>query len=111
MTEKQKRNIEYEKALIIQHLSNHKDQSVNLKDLSFRTGIHTRRIKKLIQQLRDAGYAICSTTYEGYWITKNPEDIERALKLLHSYRNSLDETITSMNKIKERLLGECNERE
>jgi biotin operon repressor len=95
---------EYMKELLLQSIPEGKHNSVSCKHLAFRLGCDKRTVVKLVQKLRDDGHPICSTTYDGYWIAIDVEDIDRTVKALRVRVTSLTDTIDSLMEARRLLL-------
>lgn len=95
---------EYMKELLLESIPEGKENGVSCKHLAFRLGCDKRTIVKLVQKLRDDGYPICSTTYDGYWIAIDVEDIDRTIKALSVRVTSLNDTIDSLKEARRLLV-------
>lgn len=110
ITDFNSKNIEFAKAIILNNIPHDRHYAVHQKDLKSSTGYNTRFIRLIIQSLRDDGYAICSTTSEGYWQASNSLELGPTIAQLKTQRNTLDDTIqaleTTFNNMRR---GEANE--
>ena len=76
---------------------------VNSKQLAEYTGLKSRDVRLLIQKLRDDGYPICGTPYNGYWMAKTSFDMNDTMIQLKSHiQNSID-TYNSLVKCQNAL--------
>ena len=89
-------NSQYLKALIIQHMPIKRENAIKVKEVADRIGINPRIVRQLVQELRLEGYPICSTTYDGYWLTKNLSDIQDTIIKLQRQYKTLGDTIDAL---------------
>lgn len=93
-------NTEYLKALIIQYMPITQDKAIKVRELADRIGINPRVVRQLVQELRLEGHPICSTTSDGYWVTNNPDDIDKTLRQLEAQESTIRATINSLTQAK-----------
>ena len=76
---------------------------MNSKQLSEYIGLNARDVRLLVQKLRDDGYPICSTPYNGYWMARTSRDMDDTMIKLKSHiKNSID-TYNSLVKCQNEL--------
>ena len=77
---------------------------VNSKQLAEYAGLKSRDVRLLIQKLRDDGYPICGTPYNGYWMARTSFDMnDTMIKLKSHIKNSIDtynSLVESQNALK-----------
>lgn len=75
----------------------------NSKQLAEYIGLNARDVRLLVQKLRDDGYPICATPYNGYWIARTSWDMDDTMIQLKAHiENSID-TYNSLVKSKNEL--------
>ena len=78
--------------------------NMNSKQLAEYIGLNSRDIRFLIQKLRDDGYPICGTPYNGYWMARTSFDMNDTLiKLKAHIKNSINtynSLVESQNALK-----------
>ena len=76
----------------------------NSKKLAEYIGLNARDVRLLIQKLRDDGYPICGTPYNGYWMARTSRDMDDTMIKLKSHiENSIDtynSLVESQNELK-----------
>lgn len=97
---------DYFKNLVINTLAIGKENAIKQSDIADKTGLNKREIRRIMQSLRHDGYPICSTTYDGYWLAKNKEDIEQSLTQLSAQVKTLQETIVALLDTKAKMFEE-----
>lgn len=95
--------------LLIEFLPNKKERAVTQSAVSTHLGISKRNVRQLVQQARHLGYPICSTPYDGYWLSFSEEDIESTLAILRSQVNTLYRTIHDLETCSKCLEGVSEE--
>lgn len=94
-----KENMDYAKSAILNCLSYDRQKAIHQKDIKMYTGYSMRTIRYIIQALRDDGEPICSTTYDGYWLASNSSELKETINQLQSQIDTLEQTVSSLNKI------------
>ena len=76
----------------------------NSKQLAEHIGLNARDVRLLVQKLRDDGYPICGTPYNGYWMARTSRDMDDTMIKLKSHiENSIDtynSLVESQNALK-----------
>lgn len=60
-----------------------RDRGISAADLARVAGIHERKLRSLISELRENGTAICATPETGYFLAVTPEELGESCKFLH----------------------------
>lgn len=68
-------------------------QGITAKQLAERLAVPPRRLRKLISEAREEGFAICGTPSDGYFIPVTPEELQESCRFLinramHSLRKA-----------------------
>lgn len=79
--------------LLVDFLSTDRENAVNQSELSDYLSLSKRSVRQLVQQARHEGYPICSTPYDGYWLSSDANDISSTIAILRSQVNTLTKTI------------------
>jgi biotin operon repressor len=79
--------------LLVDFLPTDRDSAVNQSELSDYLRLSKRNVRQLVQQARHEGYPICSTPYDGYWLSSDANDISSTIAILRSQVNTLTKTI------------------
>ena len=78
--------------------------NIGSRQLAFYTGLKSRDVRLLIQKLRDDGYPICGTPYNGYWMARTSFDMNDTMSKLKAHiQNSIDtynSLVESQNALK-----------
>ena len=92
-----KRDIEYEKEIILSHIPKAHEDAITLPDLCARVGMSKRMVKEVITLLRD-DHPICAqeTNGGGYWIAENDEHVYAFIRMIERRKRGYDETIDKM---------------
>lgn len=96
----------YFKTLIINSLNRGRDNAVTQEYIKNKTGICKREIRRIMQILRQEGYPICSTTYDGYWIAETKEELDSCINQILAQARTLNETAIALLETKSKLFGE-----
>ena len=91
-------SLDYAKERILSCISTGKSNAIHIAEIADLTGYTSTEIKTVIQLLRRDGYAICSTTYHGYWIANKYEDVETTIRLLQANKDTLQDTILALSE-------------
>lgn len=59
-------------------------RGVTAKALAERLGVHERKLRDLISELREEGIAVCGKPESGYYIAENAEELEETCQFLRS---------------------------
>ena len=93
----------YFKELILNCIPN-EPTHMNSKQLAKYVGLKSRDVRLLIQKLRDDGYPICATPYNGYWMARTSWDMDDTMIQLKAHiENSIDtynSLVKSQNELK-----------
>ena len=98
MKESRKDKQEYMEERLLSFIPEGKFNAVSCSYLSSMMGCTKRKVVRLVQEIREKGIPVCSTTYDGYWMPENDEDIIRTIKALKVRRNTVDETIDALTR-------------
>lgn len=79
--------------LLVDFLPTDRDSAVNQSEISDYLSLSKRSVRQLVQQARHEGYPICSTPYDGYWLSSDANDISSTITILRSQVNTLTKTI------------------
>jgi biotin operon repressor len=79
--------------LLVDFLPTDRDSAVNQSEISDYLSLSKRSVRQLVQQARHEGYPICSTPYDGYWLSSDANDISSTIAILRSQVNTLTKTI------------------
>lgn len=79
--------------LLVDFLPTERENAVNQSDISDYLSLSKRNVRQLVQQARHEGYPICSTPYDGYWLSSDANDISSTIAILRSQVNTLTKTI------------------
>jgi biotin operon repressor len=79
--------------LLVDFLPTDRDSAVNQSEISDYLSLSKRSVRQLVQQARHEGYPICSTPYDGYWLSSDANDISSTIAILRSQVNTLRKTI------------------
>lgn len=79
--------------LLVDFLPTERENAVNQSELSDYLSLSKRNVRQLVQQARHEGYPICSTPYDGYWLSSDANDISSTIAILRSQVNTLTKTI------------------
>lgn len=79
--------------LLVNFLPTERENAVNQSELSDYLSLSKRNVRQLVQQARHEGYPICSTPYDGYWLSSDTNDISSTITILKSQANTLTKTI------------------
>lgn len=79
--------------LLVDFLPTERENAVNQLDISDYLRLSKRNVRQLVQQARHEGYPICSTPYDGYWLSSDANDISSTIAILRSQVNTLTKTI------------------
>lgn len=99
MKESRKDKQEYMEERLLSFIPEGKFNAVSCSYLSSMMGCAKRKVIRLVQEMREKGIPICSTTCDGYWMPKDDGDIIRTIKALEVRRNTLNETIDTLTRI------------
>lgn len=92
-----KRDIEYEKEIILNQIPKEHANAITLPDLCARVGMSKRMVKEVITLLRDE-HPVCAqeTNGGGYWIAESDEDVYAFIRMIERRKRGYDETIDKM---------------
>ena len=76
-----------------------KESAVTQSYLSKVLGVSKRTVRQLVQQARHEGVSVCSTPYDGYWLSNNPEDIEETIAIMKAHIATANDTVDCMRKM------------
>ena len=79
--------------LLVNFLPTERENAVNQSDISDYLSLSKRNVRQLVQQARHEGYPICSTPYDGYWLSYDEKDIILTNAILYSQVQTLQRTI------------------
>jgi biotin operon repressor len=79
--------------LLIDFLPTNRESAVNQSELSDYLRLSKRNVRQLVQQARHEGHPICSTPYDGYWLSSDVNDVSSTITILRSQVNTLSKTI------------------
>lgn len=79
--------------LLVDFLPIDRENAVNQSELSDYLSLSKRSVRQLVQQARHEGYPICSTPYDGYWLSYNEKDIMATTAILRSQIYTLYRTV------------------
>jgi biotin operon repressor len=85
--------------LLVDFLPTTKEGAVNQSDISDHLGISRRNVRQLVQQARREGYPICSTPYNGYWYSSDPEDLQETIAILNASVMTTMDTISDLRRL------------
>ncbi len=82
-------------------LSHHIGQGngIGVKELKQQLGIEDRQVRKLIEELRKGGHAVCGTPKDGYFVAQFPEELEHTCEFLYARAMCSLKQISCMKKI------------
>ena len=89
--------------IVLSFILEGKENAKYIKDISFISGFNSREIKRIIQDLRRAGYPICSTTYDGIWLAKDKLELNETIKQFESRQINITDTLHSFYDIQRNL--------
>ena len=92
--------------LLAEILPKDKSSAVTQTYLSDALGVSKRTVRQLVQQARHEGICICSTPYDGYWLSSKSEDIEETIAILNAQISTLSDTVESMKKMEAEICGD-----
>ena len=75
--------------IVFGHITYGKENAILLSDLSALTGKNKRTIKKCVQEIRDAGNPVVSSSYGGYFLPRrnSDDDIAEAQRFCNMQRS------------------------
>lgn len=76
---------------------------MNSKQLAEYVNLNARDIRLLIQKLRDDGYPICGTPYNGYWMARTSWDMNETMKKLQNHIVSCQITLDALMNCQRKL--------
>lgn len=76
---------------------------MNSKQLAECVNLNARDIRLLIQKLRDDGYPICGTPYNGYWMARTSWDMNETMKKLQNHIDSCQMTFDALMNCQRKL--------
>lgn len=82
--------------LLVDFLPTDRDSAVNQSEISDYLSLSKRSVRQLVQQARHEGYPICSTPYDGYWLSYSVKDIITTTTILRSQIYTLQRTIKDL---------------
>ena len=76
------------------------DNRVSREDLAYSLNLDDRTVRVLISKARKSGIPILSdNTRSGYWLSYEPDDVERFIKMeLNPKKKDIEETINALKK-------------
>ena len=92
--------------LLAEVLPKDKSSAVTQTYISDALGVSKRTVRQLVQQARHEGICVCSTPYDGYWLSSKSEDIEETVAILNAHVNTLIDTIADMKKMEAKICGD-----
>lgn len=93
-------NTQYYKDLVYDVLKVGKDNAINQSDIQLITGLNKRHIRQIIHDLRQDGYPVLSTSYDGYWIAINVEEVDYCMNHILSQITTLSSTYKALQEIR-----------
>ena len=97
------KTFEYCKECVLSCLNKGQENAVTQDYIKALTGISRRHIRLIIHELRQEGHPICSTSYDGYWLAANEEEIDYCLMHIKAQINTLNTTVIALRKAKKNL--------
>ena len=79
--------------LLVDFLPTNRESAVNQSELSDYLRLSKRNVRQLVQQARHEGHPICSTPYDGYWLSSDAKDVFTTTAILRSQADTLIKTI------------------
>lgn len=89
------------KDALLEFLPTSKKNAVSQRDISDYLGIQPRLCRQLVQQLRHDGVCICSTPYDGYWISTDYNDVQETVAILRAHINTCTVTMNDILRASE----------
>lgn len=68
--------------LLSRHIG--KGNGIGVKELAQQLSVDERQARKLVEELREDGHAICAHPSTGYYIAQTPEELEQTCEFLRS---------------------------
>lgn len=96
---------DYLKSIVLARILPGRERAIKCGDLAFSCGIKPREVRQVVQNLRDDGYPICSTTSAGYWLATSPVELDRTIKALRCQADTLEGTIDALVECKKKING------
>lgn len=59
-----------------------KDKAISSRELAFIVGVTERKVRLLVTECRQDGYAICGHPSSGYFMARNQAELEETLEFL-----------------------------
>ena len=92
----------YFKELILNFIPT-EPNNTNSKQLAEYIGSNARDVRLIIQKLRDDGYPICGTPYNGYWMARTSWDMNETMKKLQNHIDSCQMTLDALMECQRKL--------
>jgi len=92
----------YFKELILNFIPT-EPNNTNSKQLAEYIGLNARDVRLIIQKLRDDGYPICGTPYNGYWMARTSWDMNETMKKLQNHIDSCQMTLDALMECQRKL--------
>ena len=98
-------DLEYLKGVLMQYIPNSRFKAIKVKQCARLLDVNPRIIRLLVQELRDDGYPICSTPYDGYWMAQTTEEVDLTINILARQVKTLQDTMHALENSKEQIGG------
>lgn len=95
--------LDNEEQAVLDSMGIGREKAVHTAHITVMTGIKGRQIRKIVATLRCAGIPICSSTEAGYWLTNEPQDLERTIKTLEGWCGGMIEATTALRRTLEEM--------
>lgn len=82
------------------------DTAINGRELSQIFNITNRQLRSIVTILRQEGEPICSST-NGYWYSKDPEDIEKTIHRLEAQVHNMNYSIKGLKSVLQEVNNEA----
>lgn len=85
---------------MLEYLKDHHDTestAVKNRDLRSLFNLTDRQVRLVVNQLRQEGEPVCSSSY-GYWYSTDPADIAKTLHRLETQMENMDISIAGLRK-------------
>jgi hypothetical protein len=85
---------------MLEYLKEHhttESTAVKNRDLRLLFNLSDRQVRIVVNQLRQMGEPVCSSTY-GYWYSTDPADITKTLHRLEAQMENMDISIAGLRK-------------
>lgn len=90
-----KKDLSYSEQLVLESIPT-EPCGKHHKEIANSLSLGYYEVRKIIKNLRNMGYPICSNPHEGYWMARDERELLEVISMLQSYITSMQNTVDAL---------------